>query len=101
MARLLSLSCVALLVVGLLFRAFLYRRIYIAPGDPYGLADLIEFGLGWLLAGLLVVSAIVSVLLAVRGPRHNRVAAVWLAVVIGGVAVSASPLHTLAARWAL
>jgi hypothetical protein len=99
-ARLLSLSCVVLFAVGLLFRALLYRHIYIAPGDPYGLADVIEFGLGWLLIGLLVVSTVVLLVLTIRGPRHNRVAAAWLALVIGGVVVLASPLHTLAAKWA-
>ncbi len=35
-------GCAALSVTGLVYRATLYWKIPVAPGDPYGLADIIE-----------------------------------------------------------
>lgn len=100
-SRWLSVSCLALFGFGLFFRAVLYSRIYIAPGDPYGLADIIEFGLGWLLIGLLAISVIVALVLAIKGPRNNRIAAAWLAGSVLFIVVLVQPLHNLAAKWAL
>lgn len=98
-SRWLSISCLALFGFSLFFRAVLYSRMYIAPGDPYGLSDIIEFLLGSLLIGLLALSAIVAVVLGIRGPRANRIAAGWL-VGVGFLIVGlAQPLHNLAAEW--
>ena len=99
LSRVLTVSCIALFLFGVFFRAVLYSRIYIAPGDPYGLSDIIEFALGWLLIGLLAASVIASLFLAVKGPRQTRIAAAWLVVVVAVVVVLLEPLHTLAARW--
>lgn len=97
--RLLSASCIALFAFGLFFRAVLYSRMYIAPGDPYGISDIIEFLLGWLLIGVLGVSVITVIILEIRGPRSNRVAAAWLAGVVIITALLFAPLHTLAAKF--
>lgn len=100
-AKALGIASLTVLVIGLAFRAFVYRRIYLAPGDPYGFADVIELLLGWLLVGVLFASAAVAVVLAVKGPKNNRVAAGWLMFVLAAVALLVAPLHELAARWAI
>jgi hypothetical protein len=96
--RLLSASCIALFAFGLFFRAVLYSRMYIAPGDPYGISDIIEFLLGWLLIGFLGLSAITVIILGIKGPRSNRIAATWLAGIVTIIALLFAPLHTLAAK---
>ena len=99
--RWLSISCLGLFGFSLFFRAVLYSRMYIAPGDPYGLSDIIEFLLGWLLIGLLALSGILAGVLALKGPRANRIAAarlVGVGVLIVGLA---QPLHNLAAEWGI
>ena len=97
-ARLLAIASLVLFLCGLIFRAFFYSRMYLAPGEPYGIADIIEFLLGWALLGLLGLSTIFAAVLAVRGPKHNRVAAAWLAATVVVVLIVVGPLHTLAAR---
>jgi hypothetical protein len=99
-ATALAISCIAMLIVVLCFRAFVYSRLYIAPGDPYGVADLIELFLGLFLIALLLAGAGSAIWLAARGPWSNRVSAIWVALVVVGVAVTAGPLHTVVARWA-
>lgn len=99
-AKVLAGACVALLAFMLAFRAFIYSRLYIAPGDPYGISDLIELGIGLLLIVLLGVTAVAAAWLAIRGPRSNRVAAIWVGLTAGAVAILAGPLHSVVARWA-
>jgi hypothetical protein len=100
-AKILSGSCILVLLSGLIFRGAIYSKIYIAPGDPYGLADIIEYGIGLLLTGLLAISSIVAIILAIKGPPKNRIAAGWLVTVIVSVFLLAAPLHNLAARWSV
>jgi hypothetical protein len=100
-AKALGTSSVIVFAIGLAFRAFIYGSMYIAPGDPYGFSDVIEFLLAWLLIGLLVASALTALVLVVRGPRINRVAAGWLMFLVAALVLLASPLHELAARWAI
>lgn len=88
----------ALFVGGLAFRAFLYGRMYLGPDAPHGIADVIEFLLGWALLASLALSAAWATALAMRGPRHNRIAAAWLAGLVIAVLAVLGPLHTLAAR---
>lgn len=96
----LSILCVALFGISLLFRAILYPKIPLAPGDPYGMADIIEFALGSILLGLLGVSLVAASFLAVKGPRSNRVAAAGLTATAVMIALVAPPMHRLAACWA-
>ena len=95
------LACVSLLLLAAMlgFRAFIYSRMYLAPGDPYGVSDLIEFALGLLLMLALAGSAVAAAWLAFVG-RRERLVACWLGVVVAAVALSAGPLHNLVARWA-
>jgi hypothetical protein len=101
LAKVLSALAITGLVVVLLFRFAVYRHMYIAPGDPYGISDVIELLLGLGLMFVLGVSFIAAIALAVRGPKENRIAAGWLLGVCILVAVAVDPLHTLAAKWAL
>ena len=101
LAKLLGGVMVASLLVMLLFRFAIYRHMYIAPGDPYGISDLIEFGLACLLALSFVIAVVGAIVLIVKGPRDNRIAASWLLVACAAVYGLADPLHRLAARFAL
>jgi hypothetical protein len=101
LAKILGSSAIAMLLVVLVFRFAVYRHMYIAPGDPYGISDIIELLLGLGLMGALGVSFVAAIALAIRGPRDNRIAAGWLLGVCVLVAVAVEPLHTLAAKWAL
>jgi hypothetical protein len=100
-AKALGILSLIIFAVGLAFRAFIYGGMYIAPGDPHGLSDVVEFLLGWLLIGLLSACVLAALLLAVRGPSANRVAAGWLLLLVAVIALLAAPLHELAARWAI
>lgn len=101
LAKILGSSAIAMLLVVLVFRFAVYRHMYIAPGDPHGISDIIVLLLGLGLMGVLGVSFVAAIALAVRGPRDNRIAAGWLLGVCVLVAVVVEPLHTLAAKWAL
>ncbi|HCE94344.1 MAG: hypothetical protein A2Z90_11115 [Burkholderiales bacterium GWA2_64_37] len=101
LAKVLSASSITALVVVLVFRFAVYRHMYIAPGDPYGISDIVELLLGLGLMCVLGISLIAAIALAVRGPKENRIAAGWLLGVCVLVAVVVEPLHTLAAKWAL
>lgn len=98
--KLLSALSVVLLLASLGFRAFVYPHIPVAPGEPYGLSDIVELLLGLALIIALVLAAILAVVLGIKGPRHNRIAAGWLGLVVVVVGVLAGPLHTVVARWA-
>lgn len=96
----LGAASLALFFAGLLFRFAVYRHMYIAPGDPYGISDIIEFFLGWALLITLAVAAVTGFVLLVKGPQANRVAAAWLLVTCASIAMLLVPLHDLAAKWA-
>ena len=100
-AKALGTSSVIVFATGLAFRTFIYGRMNIAPGDPYGFSDVIEFLLGWVLIGLLVASALAALILVVRGARSNRIAAGWPMFLVAALVLLASALHELAARWAI
>jgi len=99
-SKLLSASCVVLLMVGLLFRAFVYGHLYLAPGEPYGISDVIELLLGSILIVFLGATAVLALVLGIKGPKHNRVAALWSSLTIIVILLVVAPLHTLVARWA-
>jgi hypothetical protein len=99
-AKLLAVLCGLLLACILLFRAFGYSHLPIAPGEPTGISDLIELALGSALLVVLVISAGMALSLGIKGPRQNRMAAVWLGMVVLLIAALAGPLHTFVARWA-
>lgn len=101
LARVFGVASLGLFFAGLLFRFAVYRHMYIASGDPYGISDIIEFFLGWALLITLAVAALIGLVLLVKGPRANRVAAAWLFVTCASIAVLLVPLHNLAAKWAL
>jgi len=100
LAKFLGISAATMLLVGVVFRFAVYRHMYIAPGDPYGISDVIEFILGIGLMVILSVSALAALVLAIRGPRENRIAAAWLFGSCALIVMLVEPLHTLAARWA-
>ena len=100
-ARVLACLCLALFAFSLLFRWLLYAYIPVASGEPYGLADVIEFALGWLLIGGVSISVAVALILAVKGPQENRVAAAWVIALASSVVALAQPLYLLAARWSV
>ncbi len=100
-ATFLLASSSALFAFCVVFRALIYDRIYISPGEPTGISDVIELALGCLLLALLGISLVASLVLTVRGPRENRVAAAWLGVGTVAMAVILGPVHEWAARLAL
>lgn len=100
LAKFLGISAATMLLVGVVFRFAVYRHMYIAPGDPYGISDVIEFILGIGLMVILSVSALAALVLVIRGPRENRIAAAWLFGSCALIVMLVEPLHTLAARWA-
>lgn len=77
-AKLFSSACILLLAANLCFRGFLYPRLYIAPGAPYGISDLIELLLGCSLILVLTASVGLAAFLGIKGPRANRLVALWL-----------------------
>jgi hypothetical protein len=84
---------VGLIVLGLVFRALVYPRLGVAPGDAYGVGDVLELLIA---SALLVASAgalVAALVLGVARPLRDRRAIVSLLV----SAVVAWPL-TLALR---
>lgn len=76
---------VGLVVVSLAFRALVYPRLGVAPGEPYGLGDVLELFIGALLA-LASLAALVAacVLASVRSLRDGRAI---VALVVSGLTV--------------
>jgi len=101
LVKILALASVGLFLVGLVFRFAIYRHMYIAPDAPFGISDLIEAGLGFLLLGALGLSVVVAIAMLTRGPHENRVAAAWLLALCTTIILLLVPLHTLAAKWAV
>ena len=89
--------CIALYVFRLAFRAFIYGDMYLAPGEPYGIADVIELLLFYLSAALLSLSAFTALVLCVRGLPQTKKAAAALIGLICVLFFSYSPMHQLAA----
>ena len=81
--RSLIVLCPALVVLGLCFRGTLYWRLPVTPGDPYGIADILELGLGFLLIGLSFTSALLGTLLLIF--RHWGLSRLGLFLVLVGV----------------
>lgn len=69
----LVLAQALLLVLGLVFRAVVYPRLGVAPGDAYGVGDVLELALAaaLVLASLTALAA-ACVLAAVRALRDGR-----------------------------
>jgi hypothetical protein len=86
------------LLVGLAFRAFIYGRFYIEPGEPYGISDVIELLLSFSLICTLFVTTLLALYLGIKGPRHNRIAAGWSGLTAVAILLLVGPLHTLVAR---
>ena len=99
-AKHLGTACVIVFAVGLLFRFAVYRHMYIAPDAPFGVSDLVEYVLAWILILLIGASVLFGLFLAIRGPKANRVGGAWLLFACAVIAGLAAPLHTLAAKWA-
>ena len=72
-AKHLGTACVIVFAVGLLFRFAVYRHMYIAPDAPFGVSDLVEYVLAWILILLIGASVLFGLFLAIRGPKANRV----------------------------
>lgn len=85
----------------LFFRAVIYPDMYIGEGDAYGISDIIEFLLGCVFLVLLVASGIVSLTLLIRGSAQSKKSAIVLVIFSVALFFSHSPLHNLAATWAL
>lgn len=92
--------CLVLFVLALVFRATIYNHMYIAPDEPYGISDIIEFILGIILMVFMSLSIITSVFLLVRGDSQSKKSAVYLIVFCILLYFLQSPLHDLAAKWA-
>jgi hypothetical protein len=101
LARILATICVALFLVVIAFRALIYSRMYIAPDEPFGISDVIEFLLGCALLAALGMSAVTAAILAVRGPQTNRIWALILVAIASLILLAYDPLHTLAATWSV
>lgn len=100
-AKALGFMTISLLLVMLSFRFAIYRHMYKATENPYGLSDAIEFFLACALALSVVVAALSAIELLLKGPRENRIAALWLLLIFGAVYGLPDPLHRLAARFAI
>jgi hypothetical protein len=99
LARILATLSVAMFLVVIGFRALIYKHMYIAPNEPYGISDVVEFLLGCALLATLGLSVITALVLAVRGPKTNRMWALVLLVIATLALVAYDPVHTLAAQW--
>lgn len=67
LSTILEFATVALAILALVFRATLYWLIPVAEGEPYGLGDVLDFGLMILLFLVSSVCASFGVLLSIRG----------------------------------
>jgi len=97
LAWLVLCACALLFIGGLAFRATLYPRLPVAPGEAYGLADIIEYGIGMLLLVAAASGFALGVLLIVL----RRFALVRLGVVLLVFSLAAAlayrPLHSFVA----
>jgi magnesium-transporting ATPase (P-type) len=85
-------------VAGMLaFRAFIYADMYIAPGEPFGISDLIELLLYGIFFILLVISVVLAIVLFVKRNRTSRIVASSLFMWSVALFVAFEPLHDFAA----
>lgn len=82
----------------LYFRAFIYAGMYIEPGAPYGISDIIEFLLGSVFLLLIVISVVLAVVLFIKGSVQSKKAGGCLLVFCVTLFIAYSPLHDIAAR---
>ena len=75
--------------------------MYLAPGDPYGISDIIEFLIFIVFLAVLFVSVLSSFYLLIRGHSQSKKSAAGLLIVCTVLFFSYSPLRNLVARWAL
>jgi RsiW-degrading membrane proteinase PrsW (M82 family) len=83
----------------LAFRAFIYADMYIAPGDPYGISDIIELLLYGLFLVLVVLACLFSIVLMIRGKRQNRVSGLLLLLWCVSLVLLFPMLHDIAANY--
>ena len=83
LTALLEVASVLVALVALVFRSTWYWKIPVAPGEPYGVGDLIDFGLG--LATFVICSACAAsaVLLITMTPTKDRTSAPYRAMFVG------------------
>lgn len=97
---LVAIQC-SLVCGGLLYRATVYESIPVSPGDPYGLGDILELLLYFILIGSSALTLLTALVLSVVPSLRN-----WRAVAaLLGAGLLALPayflLHTYAARLSL
>ena len=97
---LVAIQC-ALVCGGLVYRATVYESIPVAPGDPYGLGDVLELLLYFILIGSSALTLLTALVLSVVPSLRN-----WRTVAaLIGAGLLALPayflLHTYAARLSL
>ena len=95
----LAVLSVALFAFMLYFRVAIYAKMYIAPDEPYGVSEIIEFLLGCVFIFLSAVSVIVALVLFFRGRKQSKIFAGGLTVLHATMYLSFGPLHTLAANY--
>ena len=95
----LGLTCGAIYIFALIFRATIYPDIYISPTDPYGVADIMELFLFAILIFLMLVSVLVAIILLIKGESQSKKSAVFLIFWCLLIFISYSPLHKIAASW--
>ncbi|MCL7420155.1 MAG: hypothetical protein M8364_04540 [Methylobacter sp.] len=85
----LIVTCMALFFARLIFEVTPYASLYQAAGlgatRELFISNLLYFVLGWVFLGVLAISLVTALVLAVRGPRPNRIAAVWLVGVVTAI----------------
>ena len=92
-------TCFLWLVAMLVFRAYFYADMYIAPEDPYGISDIIEYLMWLVFVALLGLSSFASVVLFIKGKSQTKKAAIGLVIFCIILFFSLYPLHHIAARW--
>ncbi len=76
-----SSTLVLLVLFGLIFRATLYWTLPVAPGEPYGIADILELIIYFTILGMASLNVIVGlILLLVPNWRDIRLAVIALIV---------------------
>jgi multisubunit Na+/H+ antiporter MnhF subunit len=98
LTKVLGITSVSLFLMTLAFRFLIYRHLYIGPDSPYGISDVIEFLLGWLLIVMLIASFCVALILIIKGPKVNKIASVWLLGTVSAIVLLVRPLHDLAVK---
>lgn len=95
----LAVLSIALFLYMLYFRAFIYAGMYIAPDDPFGISDIIEFLLGSAFILLSLISGVVSLVLFIRGATQSKILAGGLVVTHAIMYLSFGSMHSLAANY--